>query len=83
MAMKNLSHKIYLAIPFNPMISDFYFTYDVSKMNEFEKCSYKGMRDTWNLLAIDGWEKQKNDPLLFPACASDHILYKFPNIVLF
>lgn len=43
-------------------------------MNVFEKASLKLMKDFWNLISVDGWEKQKDDPLLFPACASDEIL---------
>jgi len=61
-------------MPDVPMISDFYFTTDTKNMNEFESVCTKYMKDFWSLISVEGYEKQKDDPLLFPACASDEIL---------
>jgi len=80
MAQKNETDLVKLAIPCVAMISDLCFT-DPAAMTEAERESAVMMRKTWRCIA-DDFEMQNNDPLLFPAKASDAIISKMPPTII-
>merc|ERR1711936_1237437 len=62
------------------MISDYCFS-DLASMTKEEREQGVNQRKMWKLIASD-FEAQKNDPLLFPAKASDEILEKMPPTII-
>jgi len=82
LAQNQLSHIVKLAVPVCPMVDDYSFTTDPLSMTSEERDSYLTMRAMWEMIAVD-MEKQKQDPLLFPAKAKDELLASMPNTAIF
>ena len=80
LAQNNETDLVKLAIPAVPMISDLCFS-DPAAMTEAERKTAFLMRRTWRCIAND-FEAQKNNPLLFPAKASDEIIAKMPPTII-
>ena len=81
MAQKNETDLVKLAIPGVAMISDMCFSDPAAMPKEEREVAYL-MRRNWHCLA-DDFEAQKNDPLLFPAKASDEIIAKMPPTIIY
>ena len=76
LAQRNESNIVKLAMPIIPMIDD----------DSFHSGNYFGvvnmiLRRIWKFIALD-FEKQKNDPLLFPGKASDEVLKNMPPTIV-
>ena len=81
MAQRNESSLVKLAMPNIPMISDYCFS-DPAGMTKEEKQDYFNLRRLWKNLIASDFEKQKSDPILFPAKASDELLEKMPPTII-
>ena len=80
MAQKDETELVKLAMPGIPMVSDYAFS-DPLGMTKEERDTCYMMRKVWRMIAAD-MEKQKDDPLLFPAKASDELLAKMPPTIV-
>ena len=81
MAQRSEAHLVKLAMPNIPMVSDYCFS-DPAGMTEEERENALFLRRVWkNLIALD-FDKQKHDPLLFPAKATAEILAKVPPTIM-
>ena len=80
LAQHNESHFVKLAMPSIPMVDDDCFR-ETGGMKIGEKFNAYVMRKLWKLIA-DDFEKQKNDPLLFPGKATEEILKNMPPTIL-
>ena len=69
-----------LAMPEIPMCSD-YCSSDIKAMTKEEREVAKSMRKNWKMIAKD-WNKQRNDPLLFPDKINQKLLAKVPPTVM-
>jgi acetyl esterase len=69
-----------LAIPEIPMCSDYCFS-EIKSMTKEEREVAKSMRKNWKMIAED-WEKQRNDPLLFPDKTKVKDLMRMPPTVM-
>ena len=79
-AEKDESHLIKLSIPSIPMIDDYSFT-DPALMTNEERKSAPVMKKTWHCIA-NHLETDRNNPLLFPAKASDDIIRRMPATII-
>jgi acetyl esterase/lipase len=70
-----------LAIPSVPMVDDYCFS-DPLPMTLEERKAHLTMRKIWGNLIAAEFEKQKNNPHLFPGKASEEILEKFPPTII-
>ena len=80
MAQKGETDLVKLAILGIPMISDYCFS-DPLSMTKEERESAVVMRKVWKCVAND-FDKQKDDPLLFPAKSSDELLALMPPTII-
>ena len=80
MAQKNDTDLVKLAIPGVAMISDNCFSDPAAMTREEREYAYL-MRRNWRCIA-DDIDKQWNDPLLFPAKASDETIAKMPPTMI-
>lgn len=80
LAQRNEGTLIKLAIPSVPMLDDYCFS-DLASMTREERLASNMMRKVWRLIAND-LDKERNNPLLFPAKASDEILKKMPPTII-
>ena len=81
MAQRGESNLVKLAMPNIPMISDYCFS-DPLAMTKEERDDVFGLRRIWRNLIPTDFEKQMNDPLLFPSKANDEILAKMPPTIV-
>ena len=81
MAQRSESSLVKLAMPNIPMISDYCFS-DPAAMTIEERQDVFGLRRIWkNIIPLD-FEKQKDDPLLFPSKASNDLIENFPPTIV-
>jgi len=80
LAQKDEGHLVKLAVPGIPMISDYGFS-DVTSMTDEEQEMAQCQRKLWRCIAND-FDVDKENPLLFPAKASNDILAKMPPTII-
>ena len=80
LAQRDEGNLVKLAIPSIPMVDDYAYS-DPASMTIEEREFIPNMRKIWTLIA-DDFDRQKNDPLLFPGKASDELLEKFPPTIV-
>ena len=80
LAQNDETNLVKLAMPDIPMLGDLAYSDPLAMTNE-ERETHLLMRKVWRLIASD-LDKQKEDPLLFPAKASDEILAKMPPTII-
>jgi len=81
LARNGEGHMVKLAVPIIPMLSDYSFT-DKAAMTKQESDHADVQQKIWRLIAGDGIESMRTDPLLYPGKADEETLCRMPPTIV-